>query len=319
MKSRIERLWEEISTAARSRPIDEGTYILKRVDPELRFDVYAGVDSSGYVMLAIGVRRVPPPIKLESVALDYFRQQRVDGTWLMALRLKQPFLAPVFGRLCQDLIDATTDVADEIDLLALTRERLTLWTKLFAQASGGQLEPYQVKGLMAELLLLESLLSAAIRSPLELVTAWQGPSKADQDFLFQDEAIEVKAISPESEDVSISSLQQLLSPLPLRLNVQTLRPAAPGESGALSLNLLVPRLEGQLARSPDALALFRARTLEAGYLESPYYDTILFHPLATEDFRVTDHFPRLTSENVPRGVASASYTLSLNILRGHRR
>src|SRR5689334_19222435 len=108
MKTRIEQIWDEIAEAAQWRPIGDGAYVLKRIDPELRFSIFGGLDSSGFVMLAIGVNQRPPSINLESASLDYFRQQRADESWLMTLRLRQVPLAGVFGRLCQDLVDATS-------------------------------------------------------------------------------------------------------------------------------------------------------------------------------------------------------------------
>lgn len=315
MKTKIENVWDEITGSVRSRPIEDGSFVLRRIDPDFRFDVFAGVDSTGFVMLAIGVGRTPPAIKLESASLDYFRQQRADESWLMALRLRQLALVGVFGRLCQDLVDATATVADETELVALASNRLNLWKKLFDQGSGGQLEPYQVKGLIAELLFLEATLIAGKRLPLETITAWVGPSGADQDFQFADEAVEVKAIGPGSDGVSISSLQQLESTLGIRLNVLTMRSASPGEEAAIGLNELVPRIEGRLAVSPDALALFKGKLLEAKYVESPYYDSILFQVLATEEFQVTAAFPKLTPRLVPEAVTSATYVLSLDSIR----
>jgi hypothetical protein len=315
MKTRIEAVWDEILEAARTQPIAEGSYKLRRIDPDFRFSVFAGVDSSSYLMLAIGVNRSPPALKLESGSLDYFRQQRSDGSWLMSLRLRQLGLSGVFGRLCQDLVDAMGDVADEEALVALFRDRLTLWKKLFDHGTGGLLEPHQIKGLVAELLVLEAILLRGVRSPLEVATAWVGQKGADQDFQFSDEAIEVKAVSPGAECISISSLQQLDALVPIRLSVYTVRTASPGETGAVDLNSLVLRVEGHLAGSPDALSVFKGRLLEGGYVESPHYDTILFQPMAREEFPITTVFPRLTVASVKPGVTSASYTLSLDVLR----
>ena len=47
MKTRIEQVWDEVLEAARFQPITEGSYKLRRVDPDFRFNVFAGVDSSG--------------------------------------------------------------------------------------------------------------------------------------------------------------------------------------------------------------------------------------------------------------------------------
>jgi hypothetical protein len=153
------------------------------------------------------------------------------------------------------------------------------------------------------------------RQPLEAVTAWVGPCGADQDFLLSDVAIEVKAISPGSEVISISSLQQLDALVPIRLSVHTLRPASADEPGAVGLNALVPRVEGHLASSPAALLLYGARLLEAGYVEDAHYDAVHFQPMSIEEFSVSATFPRLTKANVPQGVESASYAISLSALR----
>lgn len=315
MKTRIEQVWDEILDAATTQPITEGSYKLRRIDPDFRFDVFAGVDCAGHLMLAIGVGRSPPALKLESASLDYFRQQRNDGSWLMALRLRQLGLSGVFGRLCQDLVGTMDVVSDEDALVILFRDRLTLWKKLFDQGSGGLLEPYQVKGLIAELLVMEAILVRRTRSPLEVVTAWVGQLGADQDFQFSDEAVEVKAVGPGAENISISSLQQLEAPVPVRVNVYTMRPASLGEPGAIGLNSLVLRVEGLLAASPDALSVLKGRLLEGGYVESPHYDAMLFQPMANEEFPITNSSPRLTVASVPRGVTSASYTISLDVLR----
>lgn len=315
MTTRIEQVWQAVLEDVRSRPIGDGSYKLRLIDPGLRFSIFAGVDSAGRVLFAIGAAGQPPAVKLESVSLDYFRQQRSDGSWLMALRLRQPGLEAVFGRLCQDLLDALGAVADERALVALFRERLNLWKKLFDRASAGFLQPWEVKGMLAELLVLEAILLAGVRSPLEVVTAWVGQAGGDQDFQFSDEAIEVKAIGPGAETISISSLQQLDATVPVRVSVHTLRPASPGEDGSIGLNSFVPRLEGRLAASPEALAVFRGRLLEGGYVEDSHYDTMVFQPLSSEEFRVTARFPRLTAATVPVGVTSASYSLSLEHLR----
>jgi hypothetical protein len=312
-KTRIEEVWVEISEAAHAKPILDGAFVLRRIDPAWRFDIFGGVDSSGNVMLAVGSAQTPPLVELESVSLDYFRQKRADGSWLMVLRLRQCNLLAVFGRVCQDLIEASSAVAGEDQLIRLFRERLNLWKRLFEQGGTGLLEDFKIKGLIAELLVLEEQLLA--RQPLEAVSSWVGPLRADQDFLFSDLAIEVKAIGPGTEGLSISSLQQLVANVPLSLRVITLRPASPAEQGAITLNSLAVRLEGSLAASPEALALFRGRLLEAGYVEDQHYDGIAFESLLTEDFEVTDSFPKLTPESVPVGISSAAYVVALEAVR----
>lgn len=316
--TKIEELWRDALQVARAKPIEANGYRLTRMAPESRFDIYAGVDSSSFVLLAIGIHVRPPNIATDSSSLDYFRQQRKDGSWLMVLRLRQSGLETVFGRLCQDLVDAAEGVPDEKALVFLFRERLNLWKKLFQHGGSGFLQPHEIKGLIAEMLVLELLIRVGERDVHETVSGWIGPLGADQDFMYSDRALEVKAVGPEVESISISSLEQLDCAVPMHLVLATLRPATPGESGAIGLNVLAARVEGMIAGSPEALNTFKERLLEARYVEHEFYDTVLFEPMSMAGYGVTDGFPKLIRDMVPAGIVSASYSIEIDSIAGFR-
>lgn len=316
MMTKIEELWRDALQQARTKPIEANGYRLTRMAPESRFDIYAGVDSSSFVLLAIGIHARPPNIATDSSSLDYFRQQRKDGSWLMVLRLRQNGLETVFGRLCQDLVDAAEGVPDEKALVILFRERLNLWKKLFQHSGSGFLQPHEIKGLIAELLVLEILLRDGKRDAHETVSGWTGPLGADQDFMYSDLAIEVKAIGPGVESISISSLEQLDCAVSMHLALTTLRPATPGESGAIGLNALAAKVEGMIAESPEALRIFKERLLEARYVEHEFYETVLFEPMSISAYSVTDTFPKLVRDMVPTGIVSASYAIEIDSIAG---
>jgi hypothetical protein len=214
------------------------------------------------------------------------------------------------------LVDAASGVDGEKPLIALFKERLNLWKKLFQHGGSGLLQPHQIKGLIAELLVLESLIGSGERDCLETVTGWTGPLGADQDFIFSDTALEVKAVAPGSDSVAISSLGQLDCAVPMHLIVMVLRQAALGEAGPVSLNSLVARIEGVILSSPDALRVFRDRLLEACYVEHEFYDTVLFEVVSRSKYDVAETFPKLVAAMVPKGVVSASYTIGLDAIEG---
>lgn len=316
MKTLIEQAWLAASSKAGIAPAKAGDYVLFRVDERSERNVYGGVDSDGSLLLAIEVGSLPPLIEMRSTALDYFRQERKGlGAWLMVFRLRRVELTSVFGRLCQDLIDEILGVGSDEALLGVVRKRISLWQRLFEDGGNGLLADFQVKGLVAELLFLESQLTGGVRQPLEMVNGWVGPSGGDQDFIFSDESVEVKAIGPNSEGVTISSLQQLESKAPLHLSVWTLRSASPTEPRAETLNDVVARIERIFAPQPAALGLFRDALLEAGYVVHPYYSDLAFEPMFVEEFSVNETFPRLTQSSVPTGIASATYVVSLHQIR----
>lgn len=309
--TKIEQIWIDAQKRISECPIDANGFRLNRINPDSSLNIFAGVDASSCVLIAIGTAKRPPNIDIDTNAFDYFRQQRNDGSWLMVLRLQRKGLEAVFGRLCQDLLDAATCVSGDDALISLFKERLMLWKRLFQQGTNGLLEPYQIKGLMAELLILEWIIETSGRDLSEIVNGWVGPLGADQDFCFSDEVIEVKAIRPSADEVSISSLGQLYSQLPIRLIVVEMRSAARGEQGALSLNDVVTRLESYISSSSQALAAFKDRILEAGFVEQEYYDTICFEPVGKKLFDVGEGFPRLTAESVAEGITKADYQISV--------
>ena len=316
MKTLIERAWDAATSKADATPPKNGDYVLFRVDERSPRNIYGGVDSEGSLLLAIEVGCLPPLIEIRSTALDYFRKERKGlNAWLLVFRLRLVDLAPVFGRLCQDLIDKIQGAASDDVLLGVVRKRISLWQRLFEDGRDGRLADFQVKGLIAELLFMKSLLTEGVREPLEVASGWLGPSGNDQDFIFSDEAVEVKAIGPNSEGVSISSLQQLDSTSPLRLHIFTLRRASPTEPRAVTLNDLVSEIERLLSPQPAALGLFLDALLEAGYVMHPRYSEVAFEPMLVEEFSVNNSFPRLTQSSVPTGIASATYVVSLHQIR----
>lgn len=318
MMTKIEELWREALLQARAKPIEANGYRLTRMAPESRFDIYAGVDSSSFVLLAIGISARPPNVTTDSSSLDYFRQQRKDGSWLMVLRLRQNGLETVFGRLCQDLFDAAEGVPDEKALVLLFRERLNLWKKLFQHGGNGFLQPHEIKGLIAEMLVLELLIQGGERDVHETVSGWIGPLGSDQDFMYSELALEVKAVGPGAETILISSLEQLDCAVPLHMVLATLRPATPGESGAIGLNALATRIEGRIANSPEALNIFKERLLQSRYVEHDFYDTVLFECMSIVSYAVTDDFPKLVREMVPGGVVNANYSIEITSISDFR-
>lgn len=316
MSNGLDEAWS--SAASRQRAMAGsavGQYVF-RTDEESRIGTFAGVDPDGHLLFAVETVQTPPSLDLRSDAIDYFRQQREElGSWMLFLRLKRLELRDVFARLCQDLIDSLTAAASDHDVITSVHSRIRLWRQLFEQNPNGVLGNHEIKGLTAELLYMLRQLESGSRGPGEIVNSWLGPDRCDQDFVFSTESVEVKAIGPSSELVSISSLQQLQSERPLFLSIWTLRQAAPTELSAFTLNGLVLKIEAYLQSDPSSLATFRDRLLSAGYVHSLAYDTIAFEPLNEETYSVTGDFPRLTERDVAPGICNATYTLSLHWIR----
>lgn len=315
---KIEELWGEIASDHKGQGVSEGEYLLRLLDPEAPFIFFAGIDSSNNLLIAIEINSTPPDLNLESESLGYFRNRRKSGTWLMGLRLDNIELAPVFGRLCQDLIDAALKMPSQAALVNFFKDRLDLWKKLFLNSHGGLLEKYQIKGLIAELIALEYLLMSLEDSMLTTLMAWAGPEGADQDFIFNDRAIEVKAISTSSTKVGISSIEQLDSILPMELWIYVLKDSS-GDTG-VDLNLIsqVLKIEQILSTQPKAVNIFKDKILQAGYVENVFYEKYCFSVLSHGKYRISEFFPRLSRKPLPIGILEATYSISISAIDQYR-
>lgn len=313
--TKIESLWQELRQKSAGESIMEGDFRLIRLASDSIHNIQAGMDGSGNVMLAIEINSRPPEIHIDTKALGYFRHQRAGGSWLMVLRLTRSELEQVFGRLCQDLVDAAALVPSQAALINLLRQRLELWKRLFQSGNAGCLEKFQIKGLMAELLTLRSLLKSKQGGMADIVVGWTGPLKTDKDFVFSDLAIEVKAVAPGADRVGIASVEQL-EPIatPLQLWIFCLREAAPDEDDSLCIMDLIAELESMLSSTPNALSIFRERLLEAGYVEHECYESACFNIMKREKYLIAAGFPRLSAAIMPAGVLDVTYSLALSAI-----
>jgi hypothetical protein len=282
---------------------------LLRIYANTAIDVYAGVDASRKVLLAIGVAQVPPDIDVGSAAIEYFRHQRKGGGWIMALRLRAPVLRNVFSALCRDLADEVALISDHGIAVQILKKRLLQWARLFKEGQNGLLSASEVRGLFAELAVLQRLVQK--RGADAAVAAWQGPLRADQDFIFDDLAYEVKAVQEQARFVSISSLQQLDGPRPIELCVLTVSTVSAPPMPERSLNAQVAKLQGELSASSTALTMFREKLLDAGYVELEEYGNTFHTVESSVVFSVSGNFPRLVPAVVPGAIHAATYSLSL--------
>lgn len=313
MKTKIEAIWDDSIDASTAK--DSSELDLRRISTATGTDIYAGSDGKGDRLFAIGVMTCPPAIDMKSGSFEYFRVTRKTGGWLMCLRLTASSVASVFGKLCQDLADEASEMDSDAAVTRLFHDRLLLWKKLFERNGNGLLSNSEIKGLIAELLVFRRLLHESVRSSVDIAFAWVGPLGADNDYAFADVSLEVKAVGPEAPYVTISSLQQLGGPVESRLIVIPMRPAPGADELAVNLNKLTRAIEGEISSDIDALREFRKRLLSSGYVEDEFYDSIAFVPQEFEVFRISEDFPRLTTQSVPKGILAARYDIALDYVR----
>ena len=302
--------WESV-------PIPSVDFTVVRV-PDLRgVPIYWGRDTASQCLLIVELtgdhteQLRSDSVTLNGIGVD-MRLGDTPGRQRLVLTLARHVDTDLFQGLCDTLVESLREVDDSATALAVTLAHLKRW-KAFLSGRRTTMSPEQVRGLFAELQMLRSLYAARTTPPLA-VDAWTGADRGQQDFIFGDEAIEVKSLSGrERNSVRISSEDQLES-LTSSLYFAVYRLSElPDSDQSVSLNDIVAQIEADLS---DALALEEfARKLSAyGYAPLHDYDTPRFLVSDLKSYRVAEGFPRLVRSGIPTGIARVSYDIELETI-----
>lgn len=294
----IEDLWQHVREANSFRRVSE-THPL---------DLYVGLSAHLERTLLLRLDREPAtPSPLRRLKVS---KQPVDhGRWSLTVSVVSQADNPIFNALCADLVEFTrqadsTEPADELVL-----KRLSRW-KTLLQGQGGPLSDKELRGLCAELLVLQEILIPRLGP--SAVTAWSGPLGAPQDFDLGDSFWEVKATHSASASVTINSLEQLASPERLLLVCVRLDQ---GRDSGLTLPALVARIREVLEPHAVYAEVFETRLAALGYESLERYETVRFHYNGMTWFEVREGFPRIKPDMVPSGVTEVSYKISLGAIQ----
>lgn len=300
--------WEQIATP----DVDYNARLASR---DMAVPTYWGKDALGLWLTIIELtgdhsaefRR--DPVIVHGISVD-LRAGESAGKQRLVLTLQQQINADLFLSLCEALIIALSPVTDSAVAMSVSLAHLRRWKAFLSGKRTGVLSAEEVRGLFAELQFLRDLYQSRLPHR-EAIDAWCGADRIQQDFIFRDNAVEVKSLSgKERSAVRISSEDQLET-LSSRLFLEMYRLTdLPDSPAALSLNNLVKLIEGELTDA-QAVESFMSKLGAAGYAPLPDYDRPVFAVSETRTFAVTDGFPRLVRSELPTGIARLSYDLEL--------
>lgn len=249
------------------------------------------------------------PVIVHGISVD-LRAGEIAGTQRLVLTLQQQINADLFLSLCEALITALLPVADSAVAMSVALAHLRRWKAFLSGKRTGLLTAEEVRGLFAELRFLRDLYQSRLPQP-EAINAWCGADRVQQDFIFRDNAVEIKSLSGKERSAIRISSEDQLETLSSRLFLEVYRLTdLPDSVVALSLNNLVSLIESELTDA-QAVESFISKLAAAGYAPLPDYDKPVFAVSDTKTFAVTDGFPRLVRSALPTGIARLSYDLEL--------
>lgn len=217
-----------------------------------------------------------------------------------------------FNALISEVVDSANEGAAPADAVLLVIETVRRWQRFLEVVKPDGLSFEAQIGLAGELMVIRDFLVPSIGSG-QAIRAWKGPLQDSKDIQSNNSAVEIKTtIQAVPQTIRISSELQLddsgLNKLFLVLNSIELTHDA-GES----LPELVDDLSG-MAAEVGASQYLGQMLFEAGYhdIHAHMYLSSHYLPRTITGFQVTPGFPRLIEDQLPEGVGSLNYSISLS-------
>ena len=311
--------WKDLSPPRSADAINA-----RRVDSNLAWDFFWARGIDGHCLLVLRHSLGSAPLsrlpKLKGVEMGLTEAEDLGGRMLV-LRLVDSAQRDIFYQLCLDIVGSAAKATSEREAVSLFLARTWRWHHLLRGGSNGRLMIEEQKGLIGELIVLETLILPHL-AVLDAVSTWRGPLGAPKDFEIGRVCIEAKARRGAATPyVAISSEHQLdVSGIDtLFLHVAELDQEQSTEKEAFTLTDIARRCRNAVAsRDSGAVESFEALLTSTGFRwEDDYTDTRWTqgrHHL----FRVDGAFPAITAASRPHGVSNVRYSLSLTECEPYR-
>jgi hypothetical protein len=291
--------------------------VRRRVHPDAAMDIYVAVEKPSNRPLLL--------VELDTGHVDHLPVAETKGfrvgfesagssgpdKTLCIIELADPSAVDLFEVVVSDIVDAVVEQVTRDAALAALSVRVSRWQSFFERFGGGGLSPEHQLGLFGELWFMRRMLQ---QSSTEAVTAWVGPTAANQDFQLAGHAMEVKtsAANP-CVELKISNLLQLDSRGLDGLAVAVLLVSRLANSPETLVEMVDSVRSEVRTRTPAKSQELEDKLFGEGYLDAhaSLYASMGYSPRQASYYLCRGDFPRLTPATAPFGVGSVRYSVSL--------
>ncbi|MBP1539561.1 MAG: PD-(D/E)XK motif protein [Prevotella sp.] len=287
----------------------------QRVGENRDLRIYIGKDEQGRFSFDFRGKFTPARIVGAEVIVVTHLLDSDTGDYYLRFSLANPELLEHFCTFCQDLIDTTESVKDDVTAYKKLCGRFVAWKKLF-KPSHGKLTEFEIMGLIGELLFLRDRLFPKYGCE-KAISSWMGQEKTHKDFSADDMWYEIKTTNVGKENVHISSIEQLDSDTIGYLVVYGLERMSPTYDG-VKLNSLVFSILGSIS-SEFMKEVFMEKLSAFDYNYNEEYDNLVYEVRTEDTYEVRDDFPRMKRCNLPMAIGKAQYEILLTELESFKK
>ncbi len=231
----------------------------------------------------------------------------VKNKSVFALSLREDADIEIFNRFGEDMVSVPVydDKQKYADALFV---RMKQWMKFLQRLKKKEIDIRTQIGLMAELKFLQYMHSEYFRTYEELLAAWQGPERADKDFMFEDFFAEIKACFDDESSVHISNEKQLAQE---SKDLFLICYKFAQDASSDNLYDIISSMKHQICAEKEVLVTaFEQKLLSAGYNPALVYENLVsVKELSVSYYKVTDDFPRITIADIPESISNVKYDI----------
>jgi len=260
-------------------------------------------------------------IETPSNGLDIIADQRFRGVEIQTLDIREVAYAAIilidnrftgiFDHFVNDILTEISQALSAKEGLSRAAGAIAAWKRMFESSGNNCLSAEAQKGLFGELYLLRTL--TYVDQFTRVLDAWQGPDRANQDFMFPALSIEVKTTSVNHPSLQITNEHQLRRQVDTELFLYLLIvDIQPGKTDTLVS--LISQIRELLSLNPIVLGGFNQKLITAGCLDTDFehYENTRYIPREELVYQVTNDFPVLSPETLPYGIYQTSYKIELS-------
>ena len=241
-----------------------------------------------------------------------------DGKKEFFIYLLDDDLKDIFSLFIQNVLEAIQKCSTEKQVIEAALNIITKWKKLFDKISRDKLTIEEEKGLVGELLFLNSLLDND-KTEENAVNYWTSmePDFQAKDFNIKELGIEIKFSTANQPKIRIANEKQLDSEHLEKLFLLLYVAEVVKENG-FSLNSIVQQIRQKLLLK-EQLDLFNAKLQLKGYLDrdmNMYNNRYSLRDISV--FEVTSDFPKIVKLHLPIGIYDVSYLIEISAIGNYK-
>lgn len=242
----------------------------------------------------------------------YTLQSDTENKIELYIYLLDSDLKDIFSLFIQNILEEIEKSVTESEAIKTTLNVVSKWKKLFDKINFNGLSLEQQKGLIGELLFLNTLLGDE-KTIANALNSWTG---AEQDFQAKDftlgsVGVEVKFTASKQPRIKVSNERQLDAENLSQLFLILYSTEAVKDNG-ISLNSIVEQTRQKISTDEER-SLFNAKLQLNGYFdEDKEHYGRMYSLKRTFLFNVSSEFPKIIKGQLPLGIYDTSYSIEIS-------